>query len=244
MMTPTNSYFTRFYSELIVPPLNLPHNPDNSTTIDLWPGLQPTPDSLNYEPIDHGLLFSQLTWGSSCTPGHQPEPYSSWWISGMYYNEITDTPLRGCFGGGIMNVKTGERLNIDIWLEGDGSTKGIWHQDIVNNSTGKSANYLIDMKGQGQNWADLVWEFFNYLPTNVTFIYQNINLTVAKDYFGYCVGKAKMRTCVCTHFKKNGLTCQLDECRCDLSLPTIKGISNISSIVSQHTSMLQKMIKG
>lgn len=221
LMTPTDSYFTRFYSELIVPPLDLPHMPDNSTTIDLWPGLQPTQDSLNLEPIDHGLIFSSLTWGTSCAPGDQPETYSSWWITGMYYNEFTNSSsYHGCFGGDIMDVKTGERLNIDIWLEGDGSTEGVWHQDIVKNSTGETVSYQMNMQSQGQNWADLVYEFFNYLPTNVTFIYQNISATIAKDYDGYCVGKAQMYRCKCTDFIKSGLTCQVDECRCDLSLST------------------------
>jgi len=184
MTTPKDSYFTRFYSEMVVP-AEQPHQ----GTLFLWPGLQSLGSSYNFEPIDNGVLQPVLTWGSSCAPGHQPKQYSSWWISGQYVNTFGHhAGYTGCLGGDIMSVKPGDKLHMDMYLSKSNSTQGIWHQLVNNNSTGRSVSYHIDMLGQGQNWAELVYEFYSPPALSFTVHFQNIYSIIAHDFGKYCTG--------------------------------------------------------
>jgi hypothetical protein len=98
------------HTKLIVPPL-----PAAAGTLFLWPGLQPTPDGAHYMPIDNGVLQSVLSWGPSCAPGKQPDPYSTWWISSQYVNTVGYySGYTDCLGGPIMAVDVGDILAIDF----------------------------------------------------------------------------------------------------------------------------------
>jgi len=206
MMTPPDSYFTRFTSEMIVPPKQ-----EHEGTLLLWHGLHPLDDSPNLEPIGLGSLFPTLTWGPSCAPGKQPEDYASWWVSGQYQNFNGKLPW--CFGGDTMSVNPGDVLHASLKLVGN-----VWRQNIKS-SAGGSVQYEIDMKGQGQNWAQVVWEMYDQVvkvPTTIHFM--NMHLTVAKDFSGYCEGYPVMAEGEnCTKFVKNGLDCRCKAC--DLVIP-------------------------
>lgn len=172
---------------LIVPPVQT-----NIGTIFLWPGLQP--GGVNYYPVDNGVLQPVLTWGSSCVPGNQPTPYSTWWISGAYVNTYTNlTGYSGCLGGDIMAVNPGNRLWIHFILNGT-----VWTQTITNLATSTAVSYSIDMLGQAQNdilffielyntatfvnevdYVNSHWQFAQPSNTGCTLLFRGINDTVS-----------------------------------------------------------------
>jgi hypothetical protein len=55
----------------------------------------------------------------------------------------------GCKGGDFMNVSPGTSLKLTM-----ASKASVWTQTIRDLKTGKSVSYTIDMKGQGQAWAE------------------------------------------------------------------------------------------
>jgi hypothetical protein len=139
-------------------------------TLFIWPGLQPY--GRNFLPLDNGVLQPVLTWGKSCAPGKQPTPYSTWWISAQYVNTFGHAPgYTGCSGGEIMTVEPGQMLTLLFWLEGS-----LWHQLVLDESTGKSVTFTIDMKSQAQtevifdleSWASPPIEGVEFLDTEFT----------------------------------------------------------------------------
>lgn len=142
---PPSNAVTRFQSTMLVP-----EEPSMRGTLFLWPGLQPLrgPDPGR---VGNGVLQPVLTWGSSCAP-KKPASYDEWWISGMYVNVTTSAAgPTGCVGGDAMNVAVGDDLRIDMRLDG---TK--WTQTVVNEQSGKSVDFVWDLKGQAQNRA--IWD--------------------------------------------------------------------------------------
>jgi hypothetical protein len=153
-LPPTNS-ITRFESTLFVP-----EEPTMRGTLFLWPGLQPLrgPDPGR---VGNGVLQPVLTWGSSCAP-KKPASYNDWWISGMYVNVTTSAAgPTGCAGGDAMNVAVGDDLYMDMRLDG---TK--WTQTVKNQQTGKSVDFVWDLKGQSQNRA--IWDIEEVSSTKPT----------------------------------------------------------------------------
>lgn len=126
--------------------LKVPSEPPPIGAVGAWPGLQPSLSSPPLPPIGVGVLQPVLVWGGSCTtPNNQPAFYSTWWISGQYYNPNNDPGLSGCLGGSIMSVNVGDSLAIDMKLNGQ-----TWTQTITDAQTGKSVNYSINLQGQAQ----------------------------------------------------------------------------------------------
>jgi hypothetical protein len=135
---------------LIVPPEQA-----HKGVIFLWPGLQP--GGANFNPIGTGVLQPVLTWGSSCAPGNQPAPYSTWWISAQYVNSYGNlTGHRGCFGGPIMDVNPGNQLRLQFELNGT-----VWTQIVTNLATNKAVMFSIDMLGQAQNYVYFFIELYS-----------------------------------------------------------------------------------
>lgn len=124
--------------------LIVPSNPQVKTgTLFLWPGLQPLAED---DVIGYGVLQPVLTWGSSCAPGSL-RSNDTWWISGQY---VGSPPGRmyieiNCEGGGVMKVKTGDKLDIEMVLNGT-----VWTQKVTNQSNGTSVDFDKDLKGQKQ----------------------------------------------------------------------------------------------
>ncbi len=124
-----------------------------SGTLYVWPGIQPYTNSQNLYPIGNGILQPVLSIGPTCAPG-APNDYASWWISGQYVNVSSGAAgASGCLGGDGMDVAVGDPLDIAMTLSGT-----VWTQVITDRQTGKSVQFPMDLKGQGQNWATLAIE--------------------------------------------------------------------------------------
>jgi hypothetical protein len=127
--------------------LLVPAKPTTSTTLYAWPGLEPLPQSANFNPIGQGVLQPVLTWGSSCNI-QSPNP-NGWWISALYVNPYTtDRAYYGCLGGKPIAVQIGDLLDIDMTLNGT-----TWSQVVADRQSGMMTKYDIDMMGQSQPWA-------------------------------------------------------------------------------------------
>ena len=129
-----------------------------SGTLYVWPGIQPFSDSQNFYPIGNGILQPVLSLGPTCAPG-APNDYASWWISGQYVNVSSGAAgASGCVGGDGLDVAVGDPVDIAMTLSGT-----VWTQVVADRQTGKSVQFPMDLKGQGQNWATLAIEE----PTNL-----------------------------------------------------------------------------
>ena len=127
--------------------LTVPAQPTSSSTLYVWPGLEPLPNGSNFNPIGQGVLQPVLTWGSSCgMPSANP---GGWWISALYVNPYTlDAAYHGCLGGKPIDAPIGDTLDITMSLKGT-----VWSQVVVDRQSGQMASYDIDMMGQAQPWA-------------------------------------------------------------------------------------------
>lgn len=143
---------TELTTHLVVPP-----NPPPAGTLFLWPGIQSTPRSANFLPINNGVLQPVLAWGTSCAPTAQPQAYRSWWISGQYVNMSPGAPtqFRGCHSGPSMPVSSGDLLTMDIALN---VANGVWTQTITDGS--RTVRYTISLAGQAQSIADFLIESY------------------------------------------------------------------------------------
>ncbi|MEM5373090.1 hypothetical protein V4C53_44940 [Paraburkholderia azotifigens] len=129
--------------------LTVPEKPLAQGTLFLWPGLQPSPRSANFNPIGNGVLQPVLSWGRSCSPGNQPSAYSTWWVSAQYVNiTAKEAGFTGCQGGPIMLVTPGDVLEMAMSLDGD-----IWRQTVKDLNTQQSVAFDMRLQGQDQNYA-------------------------------------------------------------------------------------------
>ncbi len=152
--------------------LKVPSKPKAQGTLFLWPGLQPKADQAHYLPIDNGVLQPVLTWGPSCAPGHQPAPYSSWWISAQYVNTFGhQNGYTGCLGGKIMKAEPGEILTIALTLENE-----IWKQTVKRESSGESVSFSLDLKNQEQSFAEFVIEPYDGATLAEPLIFTNTSI--------------------------------------------------------------------
>jgi hypothetical protein len=178
-LAPPNQ-ITRLQTTLITPPYPpVPPNPGAARyapALFIWPGLDPGTDSLNFLPINNGVLQPVLTWGKSCAPTEQPAAFTSWWISGQYVNTIGKEPgFIGCYSGNSMLVSPGDNLEIDMALD---STTNIWKQAITDLNTEQIVTFDISLEGQGQNLLYFLIETYSgasadcpvkFLDTTITF---------------------------------------------------------------------------
>jgi hypothetical protein len=119
--------------------LTVPKEPQpRQGTLFLWPGLEPLSSSY----FNVGVLQPVLTWGTSCAPNGIIS-YDTWWIAGMFV-----TMMGTCEGGGVMKVKVGDKLDIEMVLNGT-----TWKQIVTNRSNGNSVDFDRDMQGQKQQWG-------------------------------------------------------------------------------------------
>jgi hypothetical protein len=145
-----------------------------SGTLYVWPGIQPFSDSQNFYPIGNGILQPVLSIGPTCAPG-APNDYASWWISGQYVNVSSSAAgASGCAGGDGMDVAVDDSLDIAMTLSGT-----VWTQVIADRRTGKSVQFPMDLKGQGQNWATLAIEQPTSLSPVADAVYTSTRLQFA-----------------------------------------------------------------
>jgi hypothetical protein len=125
--------------------LAVPAEPPPDGHIFIWPGVQPTPHGMNFQPIGNGAVLSVLTWGPLC-PSDAPASYSTWWIAPMYTNiSSSDPQYSGCHSGRVVLTEPEQLLDVDMHL--DGTT---WVQKVVNRDTMEASDFSLDLKGQEQ----------------------------------------------------------------------------------------------
>jgi uncharacterized protein (TIGR03437 family) len=173
----------RLQTSLTVPPF--PPIPSASgAVLFLWPGLDPAPSSVNFLPINDGVLQPVLTWGDSCAPTSQPTAFSSWWISAQYVNTIGNDPgYTGCFSGNSMLVAPGDMLLLDMQLD---ANSGVWTQTVTDSNTKQSVTFTMNMEGQGQNWAYFAIEEWYGATISSPVIFSNTTITFQSVDTGSC----------------------------------------------------------
>jgi uncharacterized protein (TIGR03437 family) len=180
---PVPNQIVRLQTSLTVPAF--PPIPSASgAVLFLWSGLAPGTNSVNFLPINNGVLQPVLTWGVSCAPASQPPAYSSWWISAQYVNTFGNDPgYTGCFSGNSMLVAPGDVLLLDMQLD---ANSGVWTQTVTDSNTKQSVTFSINLEGQGQNWAYFAIEEWNgaFLPASLTF--SNTTITFQSADTSWC----------------------------------------------------------
>ncbi len=129
--------------------LTVPSEPPAAGAVIVWPGLEPTDNASNttFQPIQTGTLQTVLSWGTTCAPGTQPTPFSTWWISGQYTNfQGEETGFTGCQSGSIMAVNPGDSLVETLTEVGTE-----WNEQVSDTTTNQSVSFNIDLGGQTQN---------------------------------------------------------------------------------------------
>lgn len=113
-------------------------------TLFLWPGLQPLQmDNV----VGYGVLQPVLSWGLSCADMNRTT-YDQWWISTVYVGTTPGSWTNiSCKGGESMDVEIGDKLDIDMNLEGT-----VWKNRVTNRSNGMTVTFDYDLKGQKQQW--------------------------------------------------------------------------------------------
>ncbi|KAI9341406.1 hypothetical protein BDR26DRAFT_969861 [Obelidium mucronatum] len=205
--TISNSY-TAFAVTLAVPPLP----PAGVGTWFYWPGLQTDARAANYQPVGFGVL--------------QP-PYASWYVAAWYVN-LDAAPLpgfRGCYSGEAMLADPGDSLRMALALAGS-----VWTQTIVRlgrpcvgggtqTAEGCQTVYALDMRGQGQNRAELVLELWNKAFIHSDVVFSSISLTIQNPepagslYF--CTSRSYIKpteTCTGISLSADKKTCTIDQC--------------------------------
>jgi hypothetical protein len=187
--------------------LIVPAEPPPSGVIFAWPGTQALPDSPTFDPVGAGVLQPVLTWGSSCVPGSLPG-HSTWWISPVYVNEGSGiAELNGCHGGPVITVDVGDRLDLDMRLDGTN-----WDQKVIDLDTDESTTFRIDLRGQQQQRA-LFWiELKTAAKPTEDIIFEDIVLTMRDPEPGACaLNNAGMNDYVSeARVSADGLHCCID----------------------------------
>ena len=210
---PTNPW-VYFESSMIVPPLP----PANWKTLFIWPGLQPGNGVANFKPIDNGVLQPVLTYGSSCAPNGNGVSESGWWISAQYVNTVgSASGYTGCNGGERMAIRQGDSLKMVMSLR-SGTT--IWDQTVTSQSTGRSVRFSIDMRGQGQSWAEFVMEIPGGWHQQVPrWTVSNIILKTAPNTLAKCRADSKVQqnlpgnSLACADPVIQGNSCTINSCK-------------------------------
>jgi hypothetical protein len=161
--------------------LTVPAKPPPGGVIFVWPGTQTFPDGATVQPVGEGVLQPVLTWGNSCVPGAL-FGYDTWWISPVYVNDATSIPeLNGCHGGSVITVDVGDRLDLDMRL--DGTT---WNQTVIDQNSKKSTKFSIDLRGQLQQRAIFEIELPTSAKPTEDVIFEDIVLTMRDPEPGAC----------------------------------------------------------
>jgi uncharacterized protein (TIGR03437 family) len=175
---------TRLQTSMLVPPFP-PVSTQAGAALFLWPGIDPSTNSVNFLPIDNGVLQPVLSWGPSCAPTSQPKPFSSWWISAQYVNTFGSAPgYSGCQSGPSMLVSPGDVLLIDMALN---AATGVWLQTIIDANTDQTVTFSINLQGQGQNWVFFAIEQWYGETITTPLVFSNSTITfLSPDTANWC----------------------------------------------------------
>eukprot|EP00475_Leptophrys_vorax_P004992 TRINITY_DN12_c0_g2_i1.p1 TRINITY_DN12_c0_g2~~TRINITY_DN12_c0_g2_i1.p1 ORF type:complete len:267 (+),score=48.13 TRINITY_DN12_c0_g2_i1:76-876(+) len=223
--TSTFGQITEFAMTMSVPPLPT----QNAGTLFIWPGLEPLSGSANFNPINLGVLQPVLTYGPSCAP-NQPsdvssKPYSSWWISGQYVNTYGQVSgYTGCNGGDVMKVFPGDLLFVNMSLSGR-----VWTQTVTSRSTGQRVAYSIDMRGQAQNWAMLVFENYGSFTPSPAWSLTDIVIETSVYDANLCTSSSMTfpsdGRASCSGISRYGTSCYIASCDFKAGYPLPAGSS-------------------
>jgi hypothetical protein len=162
--------------------LRVPAQPPPTGTVFLWPGLQPSPNGPNYQPIGNGVLQPVLTWGPSCAPNAPRSSYADWWISPLYVNiSARDRSYQGCKGGSALTVQKGDELALEFALRATA-----WVQTITSLDSMKSSDFSIDLKGQHQGRAFFAIELTGSNKPTEDIIFTHTVLSLAEPSPNAC----------------------------------------------------------
>jgi hypothetical protein len=100
----------------------------------------------------------------------------------VYVNEETSLPdLRGCHGGPVITADTGDRLDLELRLDG---TK--WYQRVLDTKSQRTTEFTVDLRGQLQQRA-LFWiELKTAAKPIEDAIFEDIVLTMQDPEPGAC----------------------------------------------------------
>jgi uncharacterized protein (TIGR03437 family) len=175
---------TGLQTSIVVPPFP-PVPTASGAVLFLWPGIDPATNSVNFLPINNGVLQPVLSWGPSCAPVAQPKPFSSWWISAQYVNTFGSDPgFSGCQSGSAMLVSPGDVLFIDMALD---AATGVWAQTVTDANTDQTVSFSINMQGQGQNWLYFAVEEWYGATITTPVVFSNSTITFqSPDTANWC----------------------------------------------------------
>ncbi|TPX64579.1 hypothetical protein CcCBS67573_g08372 [Chytriomyces confervae] len=222
--------FTAFECRMTVPPVPVRPAAGKDATYFYWPGLQTNQYAPNYNPIGFGVLQPVLTYGKACTP-NQPagaSVYRGWFISAQYVNpKGTETGYKGCQGGNMMDVAAGDTLMMSMVLQGTTWVQTVTRVGVacsgpgsgVSSPDGCQVSYALDMRGQGQNRAEIVLElYFNAVVTD-NVLFSDIRLVAAKQEpagsVAFCNELSRLQkneACTGMALSQDGLTCTISSC--------------------------------
>ncbi|KAJ3237577.1 hypothetical protein HDU81_009273 [Chytriomyces hyalinus] len=226
---PGNTY-TSLECRMTVPPVPVRPAAGKDATYFYWPGLQTNQYAPNYNPIGFGVLQPVLTYGKACTP-NQPagaSVYRGWFISAQYVNpKGTETGYKGCQGGNMMDVAAGDTLMMSMVLQGTTWVQTVTRVGVacsgpgsgVSTPDGCQVSYALDMRGQGQNRAEIVLElYFNAVVTD-NVLFSDIRLVAAKPEpagsVAFCNSLSRLQAneaCSGMALSQDGLTCTISSC--------------------------------
>jgi hypothetical protein len=162
----------------------LPPIPSNGYPLFIWPGLEPVSTSVNFAPVNRGVLQPVLGWGYSCGYASEPPAFRSWWVQPYYYNGDATSPDYGCRFGNAMTVNPGDSLIEDMTLD---VSSGIWTQTVTDMSTLQTISWTFDLGMQNQNYVGFLIEAPTGVQINTPVTFTDTTITFeSPDTTGAC----------------------------------------------------------
>jgi hypothetical protein len=220
MVVPPPNQIIDFQTTTVAPTLP-PASSNNSAYIDYWPGLEPLTNSVNYLPTNGGLLQPAMLVGASA---------QGWGGNSSYYNSNGVPPIvEGAIGNqgnsaavGDNNFNNPGSPNGFTVLPGDviaedmvlDQTTGDWTVNFTDTTSNRSNTLILNMQGQGQNFAIFALETWYGMPLNNPVIFTNSTLTFASpDTTGICTSSGPSNNYVTTPptLDSTGTKCSIAE---------------------------------
>jgi hypothetical protein len=218
MAVPPPNQIIGFQTTTVVPPLPAASS-DSSAYIDYWPGLDPSPSSANFLPINNGVLQPVLNFFT---------PFSSWIAASIYDNTYGTIPpiIEGyqtahpdqVDGNNNFNgfhnftVLPGDVIVENLVLD---QTTGYWTVTLTDSTSNQSNTLVMNMQGQGQNIAYFALEIWNGMPMNSPAIFTDSTITFASpDTAGICaisLGQANNYVMTPPGLDSTGTKCSIAE---------------------------------
>jgi hypothetical protein len=167
---------------LTVPPF--PPIPSNGYPLFIWPGLESLSTSVNFAPVNRGILQPVLGYGDSCGRASEPPAFQSWWVQPYYYNGDATSPVYGCSFGNAMMVNPGDSLIEDMELDAGTS---LWTQTVTDTNTQQTVTWSIGLLMQNQNYVLFMIEAPTGVLINTPVTFSDTTITFeTPDTTGAC----------------------------------------------------------